>query len=604
MRWESFKRSGSNVARLAMLVGLVALPSVAAALDSFVINVKGDDDDLRKALRSASLTREVSADDAADPRDILAAATADYARLLDALYAQGYYGPVIHILIDGREAAGMSPFEPPARIGAVRITVDPGRRFQFGQARVAPLPPNPTETPDFQPGEPARSTAIIGAVETGISDWRDVGHAKANVASQRVIADHNAARLDADIALDPGPLVRFGNLVQQNTSRVRSERVDWIAAFPRGQVFSPEELDAVGERLRRTGAFSSVALTEADTLTADNRMDIELTLSDAPKRRAGVGVELSSLDGLTLSAFWMHRNLLRGAERLRFDAEISDIGGSGNPIDLSLSGRFDIPAALGRKTDAFFTASLDYVDDPAFSLIEAGVGAGIHRIVNREFEYEAGVALHALESKDDLGTRRFRILSLPASATWDRRDSQLDPETGFYVSTDLEPFHDLAGSATGLRSWLDGRTYRSLGDGNVVLAGRAQIGALTGADAQTVPPDYLFFSGGGGLVRGFPHQSLGIDLGGGMTIGGRAFLGLSGEVRYKFNDTFGLVGFADVGHVGADTFFDAAGGWQTGAGLGLRYYTGLGPIRLDVAMPVSGAGGDGMQLYIGIGQAF
>ncbi len=136
------------------------------------------------------------------------------------------------------------------------------------------------------------------------------------------------------------------------------------------------------------------------------------------------------------------------------------------------------------------------------------------------------------------------------------------------------------------------------------MAGRIQAGRAFGQPAANTHPEYLFYSGGGGTVRGHPYQSLSIDAGGGDTIGGRAFLGLSGEVRYKINDSFGAVAFVDGGWLGAENFFDAGSGSHIGAGLGVRYYTGLGPIRLDVAAPVRGGTGKGLQIYLGIGQAF
>ena len=137
-----------------------------------------------------------------------------------------------------------------------------------------------------------------------------------------------------------------------------------------------------------------------------------------------------------------------------------------------------------------------------------------------------------------------------------------------------------------------------------MLAGRAQLGALVGPDILDTPPDFLFYSGGGGTVRGQPFQSLFVDLGGGRGIGGRSFVGVSGELRAKVTDRISLVGFADAGYIGEESFYDGSGAWHSGAGVGLRYDTTVGPIRLDVAGPVSGSTGDGVQVYIGIGQAF
>ena len=114
----------------------------------------------------------------------------------------------------------------------------------------------------------------------------------------------------------------------------------------------------------------------------------------------------------------------------------------------------------------------------------------------------------------------------------------------------------------------------------------------------------LFYSGGSNTVRGQPYKTLGVDLGGGTQIGGRSFVGLSGEIRASLSTKLGAVAFVDTGYIGAESLFDGSGKWHSGAGLGLRYKTGLGPIRFDIATPVGSTTGSGIQFYIGIGQAF
>jgi translocation and assembly module TamA len=308
---------------------------------------------------------------------------------------------------------------------------------------------------------------------------------------------------------------------------------------------------------------------------------------------------------LALSGYWLHRNLLGGAERFRIDAEISDITAAGDGVDYEISARLDKPAAFGRATGAYLSASIAYLDEPAFLSKQGGFGFGLNRDFTDTVSGEVGINYRYSITEDVFGERRFSLLSLPISGEWDKRDEPLNPVNGFYIEATVEPFYEFEGQAAGARAKADGRVYRGFGsDDRIVAAGRGQIGAVLGASSAEVPPDYLFFSGGPGTVRGFPFQSLAIDAGGGEIIGGRAFVGASAEIRYRLNDRFGLVGFVDYGNLGGDTFFDDAGGTQTGAGVGLRYFSGFGPLRLDVATPVSGDGGDGVQVYIGIGQSF
>lgn len=598
------RRSRITVGVIALAASGLLAPTGAGAFDHLAISVQGDDPDIRAAVEAASLLFSAQDDPEADPRDVLAAARADYGRLVGALYAEGYYGGVVHILIDGREASGFSPFAAPERIGTVRVEVTPGPQFRFGTAQVTPLPAGTVVTEGFQTGEVAQSTTIIEAAGDGVSAWRDAGRAKAAVSGQSIVADHRDATLDARITLAPGPEVRFGQLVHTTPSAVRAERIARIAGLPSGTRFSPAELNETAERLRRTGAFSSVALTEADTLGPGDTMDVELALVDQKPRRFGFGVEFSSLEGAALSGYWMHRNLLGGAERLRIEAEIADIDGTIEGMDAVATARLDIPAAFGTDTDAYVALDGAYYDDPGQTLWQGGGEAGVHRYFSPQIEGEIGLAYHYAVTEDDLGERHFSFASVPASLTWDRRDSTLDPTTGTYLLTELEPFYEFSSASAGARGWVDARAYHGMADDRVVIAGRLQAGYVASGDAVDVPSEYLFFSGGGGTVRGFPYQSLGADLGGGDMIGGRAFLGASAEARVKVSDKIGLVGFADVGHIGAETFFDEGGGWQVGAGVGVRYDTGVGPIRLDAAMPVSGDGGGGVQFYLGIGQAF
>ncbi len=88
-----------------------------------------------------------------------------------------------------------------------------------------------------------------------------------------------------------------------------------------------------------------------------------------------------------------------------------------------------------------------------------------------------------------------------------------------------------------------------------------------------------------------------------VPMGGASFAAVSAELRASVTSTIGVVAFYDAGFVGMTGGF-GAGEWHAGAGVGLRYDTGIGPIRLDLAVPVAGATGDGLQIYLGIGQSF
>ena len=598
-------RFGQRIGAVAVTVMLSA--GTAGALDEVVFSVPpGTDSALEKSLRGASAVRAAQLDGTTDAQDIFAAARAEYGRILGALYAQGYYSGVINVRIDGREAAEIAPLDAPSVISKVQVSVDPGPRFSFGALRVAPLAPR-TELPEgFRQGLPAESGQVSAAAQAGVLGWREAGHAKAAVTAQDIVADHARRTLAADLAIDPGPKLRFGKLTVVGQERMRLRRIVKIAGLPEGETYSPLELQRVATRLRRTGVFRSVTLTEDEAITRPDLLGITATVVEEKLRRCTFGGELSSLDGVTLNAAWLHRNLLKGGERFRIAGEIAQIGAQSSGTDYSLGVTYDRPATLGPDVAGTVKLEIAHLDEEDYTSDTATAGVGLTWYKTEKLTARLGLQYTFARVEDVTGQTTYRNLSLPLGVTRDSRDKPLDARKGTYIDAEIKPFLGFGTTDSGVRIKADGRIFRSFGnDDRVTLAARVQVGAVLGASLLGTPRADLFYSGGGGTVRGQPYQSLGVSvLRADFQTGGQAFLGASVEARVRVTDRIGVVGFYDWGHVGGLDFFDDLGGSHSGAGLGLRYDTGFGPIRLDLAAPVSGDTGKGVQVYVGIGQAF
>lgn len=582
-----------------------AIPGFGEVRQGLVVSA--GDDDLRDRIAAALTTRTLIADGDESAQSLIAAAQADYRRVVAVLYDAGYFGPQVSIRLDGREASAISPFDARRSVGQIEVTVDPGRRFSFGKAEIAPLADGSEIPPGFRRGAPAGTEVIREAAQAGIDGWRTVGHAKAELAGQQITARHNEARLDASLRLAPGPRLRFGQLVISGQDRMRPERIRAIAGLPTGEVFDPDELARAAERLERTRVFRVVTLREAEAANADGTLDISAQLVERKPRRYGFGAEIGTLEGGTLSAFWLHRNLFGGAERLRVEGEVRNLGLNGDGVDYELSAILGRPASWGPDTDFYLRTTLEHVDDPLYLADQFEIEAGFVRRVSDELELSFGVGLLYSDTRDALGWRTFTVATLPLGAKYDRRDNTLNPTSGYYLEAEATPFFGLSGGdASGARLYADARIYRALGQAErLVIAARLQAGSVIGSGAAETVPDFLFYSGGGGTVRGQRYQSLGVTLPSGDTIGGRNFVGASLELRGKVSDKAQLVGFYDAGFVGSSSVPGEDGSWHTGAGLGLRYDTGIGPIRLDIATPASGPkAADQVEIYIGIGQAF
>ena len=584
------------------LAALSALPLQAFELD---LEVQGSD--LRDRLSAASrLVQLTTQETPPEPQDIVAAAQADYGVLVSALYETGHYGGIVTIRIDGREAASISQLDLPQRVGRVAVSVQTGAPFRFGRADIAPRAPGSRPPAGFAPDASAELGQIRAAVDQGIADWQALGHARAALASQDIVARHGMSRLDAMLRLAPGRVYRFGEVIVRQGSDVRPDRLRAIAGLPVGARYDPAEIAAAERRLRRTGTFGSATLDPSETDGPNDTIDMILTASDRPKRSFGFGAELASFEGLTLSGYWQHRNLLGGAERLRVEAEVAGIGGDSGGEDTRLRIRFDRPATFNQDTDFYIESEAETRNDVDFSSQTLHVFTGLRRYASPQQEYDVAIGLMRGLSNDAFGQRDYNFLTLHLGAQLDYRDAPLDAKNGWYADLRLTPLFGLTGSDDGLLTTADLRGYRSFGaDDRLTVAARVQLGSLDGLALAQAPSDMLFYSGGGGTVRGQPFQSNAIDLGGGLRSGGRAFLGLSTEVRFEITDRIGAAGFFDTGYIGPESFPDGSTGqWHSGAGFGLRYQTGVGAIRVDLAAPVSGPGNEGPQIYIGIGQAF
>lgn len=592
---------------LAILLGLT-LGQAGEALDQVEFVAPGADKATVSALKSASALFGSGKIRTKSAQDLFADARADYGRLIQALYALGYYGPVIHVWVNGKEAADIAPLDAPATITSIKVEVETGPLFHFGEAAVTPLAPR-TELPEgFRTGAVALSGTVQAAAAAGVDGWRARGNAKARVASQQITADHGAETLSALIGLDPGPVLVFGPMTVTGAERMRVARIVKIAGLTPGLRYDPAVIARAADRLRRSGVFSSVTLTEDDRITPPDILGVTAQVVEARLHRYSFGAEVSSLDGATLTGSWLHRNLFGGGERLTISGDIANIGAQSSGMDYSLGATLDRPATPGPDTSAGVFARLGHANEVDYQADTFDTGLTFTHWFDDRLTGTWGAGYSFSQGNDGTGDFLFRTLNLPVGLSWDNRNSTTDPTKGVYVAGQVKPFMGFGTTDDGAQVTFDARGYRTVGAGQALtFAARLQGGAVLFSDILRTPREDLFYSGGGGTVRGQPYQSLGAQiLRGGATvdIGGTTFLGTSMEARYRINGTWGVVGFLDAGLVSIGSFQPTDANWQAGAGLGLRYETGFGPVRLDVGLPVHGGTPGDVQVYVGLGQAF
>ena len=571
---------------------------------------------VENAARNASSLVADQGEPASGVAGLLAKARGDYRRIIAALYNEGHYGAAISILIGGVEASKLAPDARLPNPVDVTVSVDLGPLFTFNSVNIANQAPATSDPDDqvdlpvlrgFGAGQVARSSVILAAEQLAVQAWQQQGYAKAEITGRDVVANHANNTVDVTITVNPGRLAAFGDITVTGIQNMNPEFVRQQTGLAVGQEYDPDELTRAQKRLDRLEVFRAARFQAAQDISPDGLLPYELLVEELPGRRFGAGATYSTVDGLGVEGFHLWRNLFGQAERLRLDARVASIAW---PIDTAqfdymFGGTFTKPGFLTPDTDLVAAIAAERTIYPTYTETSAQARLGLTHYFSDELTAEGGVVYERARFDDVFGTRDFSTLGVYAGATFDGRDSTVDPTEGWYLSGNAEPYYDFSFDKMGLRLTAEARTYFGFSeDDQFVLAGRVKAGALLGPALNEIAPDKLFFAGGGGSVRGYAVKSIGVDDGKGGVTGGRYLLEASLEARAKVTESIGVVGFVDGGYVAADTF-PSLDELRLGVGAGVRYYTGLGPLRLDVAIPLNKRAGDpDYAIYVGIGQAF
>jgi translocation and assembly module TamA len=498
----------------------------------------------------------------------------------------------------------------------VDVVVDPGPLFRFGRVRIDGLPDDPITGEDEEAlelddwrltqGGEARSGAVLQTEGRLVELWRQRGYPKAEVTTREIVADHQSNTVDVTLVVEPGPAAQLGVLEVSGTEHMDPEFVRWQTGINPGAPYDPDTLKLARERLQRLGVFSSVAVQEDAAVGPDGILPIGFKLSERKRRVIGGGVSYSTVDGAALESYWMHRNLFGQAESLRFDASVSRIGAEGyQDLSYGLAATFRKPGVITPDTDLTLqvSAKRDFVD--AYESRSIAAKAGLEHRFSEELKGSTALNVERTYVEDAFGENDYLIVSLPTELDYDGRDDKLEPTEGLRGTVGVEPFADLLGGTVALATRGSVSSYRGFGEKDrTVLAGRVAAGSIVGGDLEDIPATRRFFLGGGGSIRGYEYRSVGprID---DEVVGGLSFWEASAELRFRMTEKIGVVPFIDAGSAFEDPIPDFSEDVRLGAGLGLRYYTSLGPLRLDVATPLTPEDDDpSIAFYIGLGQSF
>ena len=537
--------------------------------------------------------------------------------LLDTLLrVYGYYDGEIIRTIGTREAGDETAAQRPR----VRFDVIPGPRYAYGVIDLGDLDTAVDaiilrESFGIQAGDYLQSDTILTERFDLDRALGETGYAFAEIDEPELLIDHERVEGDLTMPVRPNGKYVFGDVVSNDEEFLSSRHLATIARFDPGDVYKRSLEFDLRRAITATGLVSTVGVEAREVVPPSGDepgvVAMDVTMERAKLRTISGAIGYGSEEGIRVQASWEHRNFFpsEGALRLR-----GILGTREQLVGVTFrknnfGGRDKVLTA-----DAY-ASSVDTIAYDADTVALTGTYERTSTLLfQKPLAWGVGAEILATDERNRVigGVPRPRqtyfIASVFGRATIDTSDSLLDPTRGFRLTGFLGPETSRTGGQQYyyLRNQVDASYYQSIGE-KTVIAGRLRFASIQGSELTGIAPSRRLYAGGGGSVRGYGYQAIGPKNDFLEPTGGRSLVEASLEARIGtglFDGALSVVPFVDAGSVSIDTIPDFRF-IKFGAGLGVRYATGFGPIRLDVGIPLNPDPDDSaVGVYISLGQAF
>lgn len=528
-------------------------------------------------------------------------ATEDVELLTGLLRGEGYY-----------DARVTSRIEPRGGKPLVTLEADPGVLYRFAGVTVNGLADAGVKTTalrsafGIQTDDPVNADTIVAGQTNLTRKIGDEGFPFAKVSDPEIVVDRAAHTATLDMKVTPGGEKRFGEITSLPNTVFDADHMADIARFSPGDPYSDTQIADLRRALIQTGLVSTVDIKPVQS-AMPGVVDIAVTVAPAPPHTIAGELGYGAGEGARAEVSWTHRNLFppEGALTLR--------GVLGTKEQLG-SVVFRRNNFHDRDRVLTFQAVASNLKRNAYQATSFLLSGTLERQTNIFFQktwtWSLGAELVASDERDVILStgaprrRTFFIGAAPTSLTYDGSDDLLNPTRGFRLGGRVSPEVSLQGQVFGYaRVQFDASAYKSVTPA-LVVAGRVRLGTIVGAPRDAVAPSRRFYAGGGASVRGYGYQDIGPRDPNNAPIGGRSLTEFSLEARVKAFGNFGIVPFLDGGNIYTSPL-PKFSEFRFGAGLGVRYYSNFGPIRVDVGTPVNPQPGDArVAVYVSLGQAF
>jgi len=571
--------------RLATVLLLFCIPLVAAAqVQNVMIKINGVSKDIEKKLVTALAINKPRSDESGGIDQLQILHRRSIKQLNDALRSYGYYeGKVAGDLQAGDDA------------WIATYNIERGRRMQYGATTIM-LEGEGRQEAELvklmekalalkgQPLDHARYEELkLSLLRSTVS----LGYLDASYVKHEVRIDLERYQADLDLELDTGPLYRFGEITLKQDI-LDDHLLRKYLRIEQGERYSTNALLDLEQALYDTEYFKKVLVSPRKEQARDNTVPIDIELEARPPSRYTAGLGYYTDTGARGTLGWERRLINQYGHRFNVDLTASQ-------ITQNFIARYRIPVRDPR-TDELVLFSEYLNDEPDTSASEiARIGTTLStKWHNSRVDYSLIAQSEKFEVASDIGRARMVIPGIAISHVHAR--DRVYARKGFAI------YASARGAADGVLSnvsfgqvYLRGKIIYSLWPRGRLLL-RGEFGTTATPELQDLPASLRFFAGGDQSVRGYSYKSLGPRDENDDVIGGRHLLTGSVEYEHSITDKWAIAAFVDAGNA----YNNLDEPLKQGAGIGLRWRSPVGPVRIDIASAISEPGRP-WRLHVGIG---
>ncbi len=575
-------------------IGWLALFGVAVLSDAQEVDykprIKGAiDSAVEKRIKETALTFKLEKRPPATIGQLRRRIDGDLPRLEAILESQGYYDAVVSVDIDTERDPTRVTFE-----------IEPGARYHFHSIHLRFSGPENSAlrkiNPQLRKGSPAVAARVFKEQQRILALIQRLGYPFPTLEKRTITLDRERHRVNLLLEFNPGMHSVYGDFEVEGLESVSRKYIRRQLSWKPGDPYDAKQLDNFENKLLSTGLFGTARVVPQRATGGTNAIPVKITVTERDKRTIRFGVNYSDI-GPRGKVLWEHRNFFGSGEHFETSFTWSEIE-TGGQVSLTRPGFMRSNQSLVLDLDASRETPDAYDSD------KVRATTMVLRDFTQEIQLGLGVGYQYSRVEQLVSDERYGLVFFPLQAILDYRDDMLNPVRGGHLFGRTAYYKDTLASDSFLKSVGEGRHYLMLWKRyRLSSALRLTLGSIDGASIQNVPADERFYVGGGGSIRGYEYQAVGPAAPDGTPLGGDKLLEFSVELRLQPGRRLGYAAFADGGSVSAVRLDHDL---RYGAGLGLRWFTGIGPLRADVAYPLNpdSTQSERVQFYISLGQAF